>query len=78
MLTKLLIAVALSTASLLSVAEPLVVQPQTKLPVPAVAEKCKEGCVILDGADLSQLKQFIEDLARQAFEAGKAHEKKTI
>lgn len=78
MLTKLLIAVALSTASLLSVAEPLVVQPQTKLPVPAVAEKCKEGCLILDGADLEELQKAVNEFAKKAFEAGRVHERKTI
>lgn len=76
MLSKVLIAVALSTASLLSLAEPIVIPPKTNFNVPEVQKHCKEGCVVLSAEDIQRLVQSISQIANDAYSKGIAEGKR--
>lgn len=78
LLKELTIAVALSVATVLSVAEPLVLQPKVTTPVAEVTKKCAEGCVVFDPTDLAVLEDIVRKLQLDAYKAGLKDKKNTI
>lgn len=78
LLKKLTIAVALSVATVLSVAEPLVLQPKVATPVAEVTKKCAEGCVVFDALDLKVLEDTVNKMLIDAYKAGLKDKKNNI
>lgn len=69
---SMLLTVALATSSLFTMAEPVVVPADKFTSVPELAAKCQPDCLVMDRADFEALKEAVQKLANQAFEAGKA------
>lgn len=61
-----------------ALAEPLIVPPNTKLPINILAQKCANSCLVMDQQDWLALQAQVAELQQRAFEAGKLAERKSL